>query len=85
MKICTRGEVHSMTFDPGLSYSDDLKHLPKGHWVNCIQISYRTSRGGGNKSLSKPSRSHNQYGCHAHICLKKTLKSSSPGTIDQGP
>ena len=39
-----------MTFDPGFSYFDDLKHLLKSLLANCNQISHRATRGLGNQN-----------------------------------
>ena len=66
MKICE----YNRNFDTGLIF-EDLKHLPNSHWASC-DLSYKISKGEGNKILSKQFRSHDQYDCHAHN--DKTLK-----------
>ena len=58
------GVSHSWTFDPGPSDLNDLKGT--GPIVAKFHI---VSSGGGNGNLSIPSKSRDQYGNHAHICL----------------
>ena len=41
----------SLNINLGFSYFEDLKHLLKIHLAYSNQISYRASRGGGNKNF----------------------------------
>ena len=62
-----RGQGHCLTFDPGLSWYDNLKRLLKSHWANCNQLPFRATWGRWNENMFNPYSSHDQYGYHTHI------------------
>ena len=66
MKICEnkRSRSHCLTFDAGLTYDDNFKHLLKSHWAN------------GNKNhIQFPWAEGKQSGSHVvvYCCFTSTV------------
>ena len=77
--INTKGQGYFLTLVLGPSDVVVLKYSQKPP-SDQNHIAYKASIGLGNQSLFMGSGSHNHGGRHAHIYLKKDLKSFLPGT-----